>query len=274
MSSVQSNMYPRLIDICDDAPFWSAPFGLVLLDRVRVRPVMAVVDVGTGTGFPLVELAQRLGSKCRVVGVDPSPDALARAQSKLDVWGVSHVELIVARAENLPLDTASVDLVISNNGLNNVDDLPTALSECARICKVGAQLVFTFNLPGTFIEFYSVLEQVLEVRGLVAELERMRRHIFTLRKSVEYMRHAVSAAGFTTIDVVESQWRYRFASAEALFDHGFFRVAFIPAWNALFSDVQQRSEVFNVAKLALEQTVQSQGELAMSVPFACFDCRR
>jgi len=193
---------------------------------------MQTEDVGTGTGFPLVELAQRLGSKCRVVGVDPSPDALARAQSKLDVWGVSHVELIVARAENLPLDTASVDLVISNNGLNNVDDLSTALSECARICKVGAQLVLTFNLPGTFIECYSVLEQVLEVRGLVAELERMRRH------------------------------------------HGFFRVAFIPAWNALFSDAQQRSEVFNVAKLALEQTVQSQGDLAMSVPFACFDCRR
>jgi len=239
-----------------------------------MRPAMNVVDLGTGTGFPLVELAQRLGSKCRLVGVDPSPDVLARAQSKLDVWGVNHVELIAARAEKLPLDTASVDLVISNNGLNNVDDLPTALSECARVCKVGAQLVFTFNLPGTFIEFYSILEQVLEARGFVAELERMKKHIFALRKSVEYMRHAVSLAGFATIDVVESQWRYRFASAEALFDHGFVRIAFIPAWNALFSDDEQRNEVFNVAKVALEQTVQSQGELVMSVPFACFDCHR
>ncbi len=40
---------------------WSAPFGLRLLDVVPLDPAATVLDVGCGTGFPLLELAHRLG---------------------------------------------------------------------------------------------------------------------------------------------------------------------------------------------------------------------
>ena len=56
----------------DELPLWSAPFGLALLEAVALRPGITVLDVGFGTGFPALELAERLGPAGRVIGVDPS----------------------------------------------------------------------------------------------------------------------------------------------------------------------------------------------------------
>lgn len=53
---------PRLSEFYDELPLWSAPFGLLLLDRVPVQPAKTYLDVGAGTGFVTVELAQRCGS--------------------------------------------------------------------------------------------------------------------------------------------------------------------------------------------------------------------
>ena len=45
----------------DELPLWSAPFGLKLLEVVALRPGIVALDIGCGTGFPVLELAQRLG---------------------------------------------------------------------------------------------------------------------------------------------------------------------------------------------------------------------
>lgn len=62
---------PILISIMDELPLWSAPFGLKLLEWVVMKPNMNVLDLGCGTGFPLIELANRLGPSCRLYGLDP-----------------------------------------------------------------------------------------------------------------------------------------------------------------------------------------------------------
>ncbi len=62
---------PEFGDLYDELPFWSAPFGLMLLERVRLRRGMTILDVGAGTGFLTIELAQRCGSEAIVIAVDP-----------------------------------------------------------------------------------------------------------------------------------------------------------------------------------------------------------
>jgi SAM-dependent methyltransferase len=257
----------------DELPLWSAPFGLTLLDQVRMRRCITALDVGCGTGFPIVELAQRLGSGSEVVGIDPWAPALARTRLKLEVWGVRNVRLLEGRAESIPLGDGSVDLVVSNNGLNNVDDLDRALAECARVCRRGAQLVFTFNLPGSMREVYEVLEQVLKDSGRGEAIAGMHQHIHTLRKPVDWMRTRVERAGFRHCQVIERSFRWRFSSAEALFEHGFFRLAFIPPWHALVRE-EERKAVFDELKARLEARAVAEGELSLTIPYACFDCAR
>src|SRR5262249_12451400 len=135
---------PATVAFYDELPLWSAPFGLVLLDTVRIRTGLTVLDVGCGTGFPLLELAERLGPEARLHGVDPWVPAMERLQAKVEAWKLGgRVTLHVMKVESLELPPESIDLVVSNNGLNNVADLPCALSVCARLARPGAQLVFT-----------------------------------------------------------------------------------------------------------------------------------
>src|SRR6185503_18794171 len=121
---------PAVVSAFDELPLWSAPFGLRLLETVRLAPGLTVVDVGFGTGFPLLELARRLGPSARLYGVDPWAAALARARAKALAYGLENVVLLRAVAERLPLRDGRVDLVVSNNGLNNVEDVVRALAEC------------------------------------------------------------------------------------------------------------------------------------------------
>jgi arsenite methyltransferase len=261
---------PALVSSFDELPLWSAPFGLALLDTVRLRPDLTALDVGCGTGFPLIELAQRLGSRSRVFGLDPWKGALSRAKQKLRQLGLENVALLDASAERIPLGAGSVDLVVSNNGLNNVQDLDAALGELARVSGAGAQLVFTFNLPETMREVYEPLSEILHDD---AALGRLRDHVFSKRKPVGFMREQVERAGFEVAGVREDRFALRFADGTAMFEHFFMRLAFIPPWLELVEE-PRRIPVFLELEKRLNAAASALGGLALSVPFACFDCRR
>ena len=56
---------PEFVETFDEVPLWSASFGLLLLKHVELKPDLKVVDIGSGAGFPLIELAERLGNSCK-----------------------------------------------------------------------------------------------------------------------------------------------------------------------------------------------------------------
>ena len=74
---------PNIVGTYDELPLWSAMFGLLLLDHVPLKDVRLALDVGCGTGFPLIELAERLGPTGHVHGIDPWSAALGRAREKI-----------------------------------------------------------------------------------------------------------------------------------------------------------------------------------------------
>src|SRR5262245_31046602 len=67
----------------DELPLWSAPFGLLVLQQLPLHVGDRILDVGAGTGFLTVELAQRCGPSAHVVAVDPWASALRRLQAKI-----------------------------------------------------------------------------------------------------------------------------------------------------------------------------------------------
>lgn len=260
---------PDFPDLFDDLPLWSAPFGLALLDRVRLAPGLVVLDVGCGTGFPLVELAHRLGRTARVHGVDPWEGALARVRRKLDFFGLDQVTLHEACCEALPLPDASVDLIVSNNGLNNVTDLPASLAECARVARPGAQLLYAYNLPSSMMELYEPLEALLAARGLSNARTALAAHIDHKRKPVEVTTAALTAAGFVVTAVEQHSFALRFVNATAMFDCAFIRYAFLPAWVEVLPE-DQREPVF----AELERRLNTNGPMSLTVPFVVVEARR
>jgi len=263
---------PAVVSAFDELPLWSAPFGLRLLETVRRAPGLTVLDVGFGTGFPLLELARRLGPSARLYGVDPWAAALTRARAKGRTYGLGNVVLLRAVAEQLPLRDGCFDLVVSNNGLNNVEDVVRALAECRRVSKPGAQLVLTQNLPDTMRAFYDVLEGVLRECGLAASVDALRRHIHAKRRPLEEVRALVTAAGFDVVGVTEGSFALRFLDATALFSHFFVRLGFLEAWRSV-PPAPDTDRVFALLEQRLDELARRRGELRLDVPFACLDGR-
>ncbi len=78
----------RLIEVFDELPLWAAPFGLKLLEGIRYKKGIQALDIGFGAGFPLTEIAMRLGKDSKIYGIDPWEAAVGRAEKKIDYYGV------------------------------------------------------------------------------------------------------------------------------------------------------------------------------------------
>ncbi len=264
---------PDLVSAFDDLNVWAAPFGLVLLDTMRLRGTSSALDVGCGAGFPLLEIADRLGPGKRVTGLDPWEAALARAGSKARTRGLGHVELVLGTAEEMPFSDATFDLIVSNNGLNNVADPVRALAHCARVARPGAQLVITANLPASMRELYDVYESVLRDRGREDLLPRVAAHIDHKRKPVATLLAWIEAAGFRDVKAHERSFRMRFASGAAVFRAWFMRLGFIEAWASVLP-ADQVGDVLDQIEARLDEHARVHGEVALTIPFVCIEATR
>lgn len=253
-------------EVADECCLWSAPFGLKLLNYIKYRKGISVADIGSGTGFPLIETAMRLGPESIVYGIDPWPEAIERAKKKISAYGINNIRLINGIAEKIPLEKSSVDLIISNNGINNVGDIEKAIAECARILKNGGQFLQTMNLDKTMLEFYLVLETVLNELGMEKEISLMYRHIWEKRRPLDEIISIIQKNGFIIKDVEQDQFDYRFADGTAMLNHFFIRFAFMPSWIKLLPD-NMVEEVFSRVEEKLNEQSKALGEFKLSIPF-------
>ena len=99
-----------------------------------------VLDLATGTGDLAIDLA-RARPGATVVGLDPSTEMLAIAQTKLDKRGLSdRVSLVVGDAQQLPFKDCEMDAATIAFGIRNVPDRPAALREMARVVRPGGRI--------------------------------------------------------------------------------------------------------------------------------------
>ena len=263
----------ELVSVIDELPLWSAPFGLKLLDKIKYRKNITALDIGFGLGFPLLEVAMRLGNSCKVYGIDPWEAAVERTKTKMKISEITNVELITGVAEKISLPDNSVDLIFSNNGLNNVSDLNAVLKECSRISKIGAQIVFTFNTDKTMIEFYSVLENVFREKNMLNEISLMQKHIYKKRKPIEEFNLLLKESGFSVNEIVCDEFPITFTDGTTMFNHFLIRLAFLDSWKE-FVPGEKHKKIFSEVEKRLNEVAHSYGLFKLTVPFVLMDCEK
>lgn len=256
----------------DELPLWSAPFGLLLMEHVPMARYTHYLDVACGTGFPLIDLAQRLGPGCRAYGIDSWHAAVMRARAKIAIAGIGYIEVIEADAAEMPFPDAQFDLVTSNLGINNFNDPQAVLNECYRVMKPGASLCFTSNLTGTFAVFYELFRQTLEEMQLSAYLPQLDAHI-AHRGTRESLRHSAEQAGFSVVKEVRSEYHMRFLDGSAFLNHAFIILGFIDSWRNMIEG-QDKLRFFGQFEHKLNVYAAEQGELKLTVPVIYLECKK
>lgn len=105
-----------------------------------LKPGEVVVDLGSGGGIDVLLAAKKVGPQGRAIGIDMTPDMIALARRNAAQAGADNAEFRLGEIEHLPLDSKSVDCVISNCVLNLVADKRVAFDEIFRVLKPGGRL--------------------------------------------------------------------------------------------------------------------------------------
>jgi len=107
----------------------------------NLKPGETVLDLGSGAGIDVFLAAQQVGESGRVIGIDMTPEMLQRARENAAKHGIENVEFRQGDIEAMPVDDASVDVVISNCVINLVPDKRSVYSEMHRVLRPGGRFI-------------------------------------------------------------------------------------------------------------------------------------
>jgi SAM-dependent methyltransferase len=105
-----------------------------------IRGGETALDIGCGAGMDLLLAARKVGPTGRAIGVDMTDAMVERAGRSARVLGLAQVEVRKGDATSLPVESARVDVVISNSVLNLVPEKERAFEEIVRVLKPGGRL--------------------------------------------------------------------------------------------------------------------------------------
>jgi SAM-dependent methyltransferase len=161
------------------------------ITHLELQPGESVLDLGSGAGIDAILAARSVGSNGRVIGVDMTPEMLAKARDNAAAAGLDYVEFREGRLEAMPVDDNSVDALTSNCVINLVPDKRLVFEEIQRVLRPGGRVVISdIVLDGELPEV--VTKDVLAYVGCVAGAMRRENYFGMLRE-----------AGLTRVEIIK-----------------------------------------------------------------------
>ncbi len=154
------------------------------------------VDLGSGRGTDVLRLAESVGAQGFVFGVDISDGMLAKAERQAARLGVTNVDFIKSDLETIPLESDTVDLLISNCTINHANDKQTVWNEVFRVLKPGGR----FTVSDIF-SLQPVPEEYRNDPAAVAEC-------WAGSVTKELYSEQLQKAGFLDVQVLEESEAY------------------------------------------------------------------
>jgi arsenite methyltransferase len=162
-----------------------------LVEIAAIGSRETVLDVATGTGHSAIALANLVGVRGRVIGVDIAPNMLEVARQNITKAGLDNVNLQLGDAENLSFEDGSFDRVVCASGIFFLPDMLAGLKEWRRVTKPGGMVAFSSFGESAFNpmrEMYA--NRIQNNYGVVLPPSRGFQRLNTVEKCQELMLQA------------------------------------------------------------------------------------
>jgi SAM-dependent methyltransferase len=197
------------------------PFGRKVLERLAPQSGARALDVGCGTGQTAIQLAELVGPRGEVVGIDVSEPMLECAEERLQAGGHVQVDLLLDDAQTHVFLDRYFDLAFSRFGVMFFEDAVAGFSNVCRALRRGGRLGFVCWQSRERNPWAGVpLDAVLGVAPALAVppfLESDQPGPFFLADA-DKIRTILTAAGFTGIDITPIEQPLHFGAAATLSD--------------------------------------------------------
>jgi SAM-dependent methyltransferase len=180
------------LEVTELLDFQPSPLGQCAIEALAPKKSEAIIDVGCGAGQTVLQLADRVGPKGQVIGVDIAPLLLERARVR--AARLSQVEFIECDATELCLPKKSMDCVYSRFGVMGFADPIAAFSNLHSLMKPSGRLAF--------VCWRSLEENELDIMPLRAAALEERADMTPFRfESPQFTRSVLLAAGFQSTEI-------------------------------------------------------------------------
>ena len=139
--STDSNLYPA--DLLATLPDGESAVSYGCGDPVTLaslQPGQTVLDLGSGAGLDCFFAAKKDGGMGKVIGVDMTPEMIERARDSAKRMNIQNVEFRQGYIEEMPVESNSVDVIISNCVINLSPDKSKVFTEAFRVLRSGGKL--------------------------------------------------------------------------------------------------------------------------------------
>jgi ubiquinone/menaquinone biosynthesis C-methylase UbiE len=179
---------------------WHRATALKLVEDMPPRAGSTVLDIGTGTGFIAFHVADLVGEKGNVIGVDLSEGMLSQARSKLQSNHAKNIQFLSGDMEQLDLPENSIDHMYCASAFFCVLNPLDTLRHWRRLLRPNGSLAF-HALPATSYFWVSIARDVLSDHGIDYLLN-------TPTATIEKTRTLLKNAGFKKVDIREEEQGY------------------------------------------------------------------
>ena len=161
------------------------------ISLAALKPGQRVLDLGSGGGLDCIFASQRVGEAGWVIGVDMTPDMLSLAWKNVAKMGLRNIEFRYGHIEQLPVESDTIDVILSNCVINLSPDKPAVFREAYRVLRGGGKFAVS-----------DVVSDKPMPDSAKADMNSLAGCVSGAMVEADYVE-AIKAAGFSDVRVVD-----------------------------------------------------------------------